>query len=120
MIADFLNVSFPKEESGGLLDELALFLSGIGGWLERTGMYRLSTCKGSITLKYRSGVICLGVSGACLRYMREFCPNTLGDFLMLIGSYPHRVSLSWLNAKTSLKLFSLQASNPFISASFLA
>lgn len=92
MIADFLNVSFPKDTSDTVTDELALFLSGIGGYLERAGLYRLSISKGSISIKYRSGVMCLGVSGAALRYMREFSPSTLGEFLMLIGSYPHRVT----------------------------
>lgn len=94
---DYLNVSFPYDESGLLLPELEGFFPSIGlhqssedGTTRFLSPITLKT-EGVIKASRRGKVFIVSASGGVLRLMRE--QGVYGEYLAILASHPHRVTM---------------------------
>ena len=88
VICDYLNVTVPLADSGGLEDELRLYLASLGATVCQVGLWSLGG--GTVKLGERGRVLTLGVSGAALQELRGM--GALPEFLAIIADWPHRIT----------------------------
>jgi len=87
---DYLNLTVPDAESGGLREALGLLLAGHGvrEAFDRGHIYRLM--EGTVRLGRRGQVLTIGVSGSAITVLRA--AGLWGDLLSLFSEWPHRVT----------------------------
>jgi len=88
IVCDYLNVTVPLEDSGGLADELRLYLASLGAVVSQVGLWSLGG--GTVKLGERGRVLTLGLSGAALQELRG--TGALPEFLSIIADWPHRIT----------------------------
>lgn len=101
--ADYLNLSFPSDQSEAVRDSVLSVLDVIGSFQEVSPgllqMYDIGVRKGEVvpvsrgTIKLgKRGKVCtVSVSGHPLQTLRE--KGYYSEFLQAMGSYPHRVTM---------------------------
>jgi hypothetical protein len=101
--ADYLNVTTPYDNADAVRESLLPLLETLGAFEETQPgeftFYELVMAKGKLTpitdgvfkLRRRSQVLVMSASGAVLRRMRD--RGSYAEYLALLGSFPHRVSM---------------------------
>ena len=90
---DYLNVSVPWDQSGGLQYDL-LDACGHGGVSERPeqpGIFDMYGGAGTMLIRRRGPVVVAGFSGQTIKNMREL--GLWADVLNVLAALPHRVTL---------------------------
>lgn len=101
--ADYLNVTVPYGHAEAVREGLLPLLETLGAFDEAQpgefGFYEVGVVKGKITaipdgvlkLRKRGQVLLISASGAVLRRLRD--RGSYGEYLALLGMFPHRVSM---------------------------
>ncbi len=87
---DYLNVTIPFDQSGGVQDEVlvACGRAGIGGRVLDPGVFDCGG--GTLWMRRRGLVLVVGVSGAALEMLRKV--GAFNDLLWVLADRPHRVT----------------------------
>ena len=94
---DYLNVTVPSEIGAEVVNQLLPIIESIGPMCEEEpGLYRLYDAKfkptgATFKFKKRGKVLVLSASGMALEALRT--TRLFEDYLSVIGSFPHRVSM---------------------------
>jgi len=88
VVCDYLNATVPLAESGGLVDELRIYLAQCGAVVDQEGLWRFEG--GTVRIGERGRVLTLGISGLALAGLREM--GALPEFLAILADWPHRIT----------------------------